>query len=59
MVDIAENSCYNIQLLRIFEEKRREMQQVNASAAPAENKMGIVPVGRLLASMAIPMMISH
>lgn len=34
------------------------MQQVNASAAPAENKMGIVPVGRLLASMAIPMMIS-
>ena len=34
------------------------MQPVNASAAPAENKMGIVPVGRLLASMAIPMMIS-
>lgn len=26
--------------------------------APAENKMGIVPVGKLLASMAVPMMIS-
>ena len=26
--------------------------------APAENKMGVMPVGRLLANMAIPMMIS-
>lgn len=29
-----------------------------AGAAPQENKMGIMPVGRLLAGMAIPMMIS-
>ena len=29
-----------------------------AGAAPWENKMGVLPVGRLLASMAIPMMIS-
>ena len=29
-----------------------------AGAAPRENKMGVLPVGRLLASMAIPMMIS-
>ena len=26
--------------------------------APPENKMGVMPVGRLLATMAIPMMIS-
>ena len=29
-----------------------------AGAAPQENKMGVMPVGRLLAGMAIPMMIS-
>ena len=29
-----------------------------AAGAPQENKMGVLPVGRLLASMAIPMMIS-
>ena len=29
-----------------------------AGAAPRENKMGVMPVGRLLAGMAIPMMIS-
>ena len=29
-----------------------------AGAAPQENKMGILPVGRLLAGMAIPMMVS-
>ena len=29
-----------------------------AGAAPKENKMGVLPVGRLLASMALPMMIS-
>ena len=29
-----------------------------AGAAPQENKMGVLPVGRLLASMAVPMMIS-
>ena len=29
-----------------------------AGAAPRENKMGVLPVGRLLASMSIPMMIS-
>ena len=28
------------------------------SAAPQENKMGVMPIGKLLASMAIPMMIS-
>ncbi len=30
----------------------------NTSPAPRENKMGVMPVGRLLASMAVPMMIS-
>ncbi len=29
-----------------------------AGAAPQENKMGVLPVGRLLAGMAVPMMIS-
>ena len=29
-----------------------------STAKPAENKMGVMPVGRLLASMAVPMMIS-
>ena len=29
-----------------------------AGAAPQENKMGVLPVGRLLASMAVPLMIS-
>ena len=29
-----------------------------AGAAPHENKMGVMPVGKLLANMAIPMMIS-
>ncbi|MBE6963614.1 MAG: MATE family efflux transporter [Ruminococcaceae bacterium] len=29
-----------------------------AGAAPRENKMGVMPVGKLLANMAIPMMIS-
>nr|WP_326186109.1 MATE family efflux transporter [uncultured Oscillibacter sp.] len=29
-----------------------------AGAAPQENKMGVMPIGRLLAGMAIPMMIS-
>ena len=29
-----------------------------AGAAPRENKMGVLPIGRLLASMAIPMMLS-
>ena len=29
-----------------------------AGAAPRENKMGVMPVGRLLAGMAVPMMIS-
>ena len=29
-----------------------------AGAAPQENKMGVLPIGRLLAGMAIPMMIS-
>ena len=29
-----------------------------AAAAPQENKMGVMPVGKLLANMAIPMMIS-
>ena len=34
------------------------MQDKREGAAPQENKMGVLPVGRLLASMAIPMMIS-
>ena len=29
-----------------------------AGAAPQENKMGVLPIGKLLAGMAIPMMIS-
>ena len=29
-----------------------------AGAVPRENKMGVMPVGKLLANMAIPMMIS-
>ena len=34
------------------------MQNNNPSNTPAENKMGVQPVGRLLAGMAVPMMIS-
>ena len=34
------------------------MQDKREGAAPQENKMGVLPVGRLLAGMAIPMMIS-
>ena len=33
-------------------------KQNAAGAAPQENKMGVLPVGRLLAGMAVPMMIS-
>ena len=34
-------------------------EQISAAgAAPQENKMGVMPVGRLLAGMAVPMMIS-
>ena len=29
-----------------------------AGAAPQENKMGVMPIGKLLAAMAIPMMVS-
>ena len=29
-----------------------------AGGAPRENKMGVMPVGKLLAAMAVPMMIS-
>lgn len=35
-----------------------EQKTPAAAAAPQENKMGVLPVGRLLAGMAIPMMIS-
>ena len=34
------------------------MAQNTSSHPPAENKMGVQPVGRLLAGMAVPMMIS-
>ena len=34
------------------------MQNNNPSNTPAENKMGVQPVGRLLAGMTVPMMIS-
>ena len=34
------------------------MAEKTPPAAPQENKMGVMPVGRLLAGMAIPMMIS-
>ena len=37
---------------------KRMNTQNTAGAAPQENKMGVLPVGRLLAGMAIPMMIS-
>ena len=33
-------------------------QPISASGAPVENKMGVQPVGKLLAGMAVPMMIS-
>ena len=33
-------------------------QPISASGTPAENKMGVQPVGKLLAGMAVPMMIS-
>ena len=33
-------------------------KQNTAGAAPQENKMGVLPVGKLLAGMAVPMMIS-
>ena len=36
----------------------RENMEQQPSSAPQENKMGVLPVGRLLAGMAIPMMIS-
>ena len=35
-----------------------EKQNHGAQGAPQENKMGVMPVGRLLAGMALPMMIS-
>ena len=37
---------------------KRMNTQNTAGAALQENKMGVLPVGRLLAGMAIPMMIS-
>ena len=33
-------------------------KQNTAGAAPQENKMGVLPVGKLLAGMAVPMKIS-
>ena len=33
-------------------------EQFPQGAAPQENKMGVLPIGRLLANMAVPMMIS-
>ena len=35
-----------------------ENKTPTAGSAPQENKMGVLPVGKLLANMAIPMMIS-
>ncbi len=35
-----------------------EKQNHGAQGAPQENKMGVMPVGRLLAGMALPMMVS-
>ena len=40
-------------VLRMERKKRRSMEQVRA-----ENKMGTMPIGKLLANMAIPMMVS-
>lgn len=34
------------------------MNQQNTSATVAENKMGTMPVGRLVLNMSLPMMIS-
>lgn len=34
------------------------MNQKTASAPAAENKMGIIPIGRLLFNMSLPMMVS-
>ena len=33
-------------------------KEMGNQAQPGENKMGIMPVGKLLATMAIPMMVS-
>ena len=38
--------------------KNTMQEKQTAAAAPQENKMGVLPVGKLLAGMAIPMMIS-
>ena len=35
-----------------------EEKKTSPNAAPRENKMGVMPIGRLLAGMAVPMMIS-
>ena len=35
-----------------------EEKKPSPNAAPRENKMGVMPIGRLLAGMAVPMMIS-
>lgn len=40
-------------VLRMERKKRRSMEQVRT-----ENKMGTMPIGKLLANMAIPMMVS-
>ena len=38
--------------------KRKEKYDMNNSQTPQENKMGVMPVNRLLISMSLPMMIS-
>ena len=43
----------------LFEKKKKkELCVMSERQPPAENKMGTMPVNRLLLSMAIPMMIS-
>ncbi len=48
--------------LRMKFQKKEKLEEVNKGKeitnAPAENKMGVMPVNKLLVSMAVPMMIS-
>jgi putative MATE family efflux protein len=46
-------SCYAITVISVNKERKNHMQ-----ATLRENKMGVMPIGKLLANMAIPMILS-
>mgnify|MGYP006913775487 CR=1 FL=1 len=46
-VSLNEKGCWNF-----------HGRKIPPGAAPQENKMGVLPIGRLLTNMAVPMMIS-